>query len=125
MLGRGGKRTTAAKVAQSNWQEDESMGSSENHQGQPHTEVVNLEDLAPSKGQNANTQELGDGDATEDASTNVDQGRPCPSILAAEFGGHFLHDGPSWEHESSSNVSAELNTNAHANDQIDKRHGIQ
>lgn len=50
------KHTSTAKVAESYWEEDESMGSGEHNQRQPDPEVVDLKNLAPGECENANSQ---------------------------------------------------------------------
>lgn len=92
---------------------------------QPDPEIVDLEDLTPGERKHTHAQQLGDGDAAEDAPTHVDQRRPSSCVLASELVPCFLHHGSAGEHERASYMSTELDSDANADDKVDEGDGVE
>ena len=58
-------------VAEQDGEEDEAMGGSQQHHGQVHAEVEDLEDLGLGQGQDQDAPKLGQGDPTEHLETTA------------------------------------------------------
>jgi len=116
----------ATEEGEEDGEEDEGVGGSPEDEGDPDPEVVDFEDLAAGEGECRHSQDLRDCDPADDAASDVNHGSPGAGITSPEaMSRRSLHGCTAGEGECSGNVCCELNTDADADDQVDKGDSVQ
>ena len=82
--------------------------------------------LTPRESQDTHAEDLGDGDAADDAAGYVDHGGPGAGVTAAEaVSWCFFHGGAAGEGECTGNVCGKFHADADADDEVDERDGVE
>lgn len=124
-IGRSSVLTNSSKQAQRHRQKHQRMQRRPQHERKPHSKIVDLEDLASRERQHKDAEKFGDSDATEDASANVHERGPCSCFLPAEPWTSALEDRGRRDGEGTSDVCAEFNTDADADDDVNEGDGVE
>jgi len=82
--------------------------------------------LTPRESQDTHAEDLGDGDAADDAACDVDHGGPGAGVTTAEAVSRgLLHGSAAGEGECTGDVRCELDADTDADDEVDERNGVE